>query len=196
MYIVESGRLRVFREDGARQLNLAWLRAGDYFGERSTLLGTVRAASVVTLTDCRLLALAPEALTRLLCDHPEFRRVIEERVSQYNADREARVPLDFTQEMLPREVEAHDKVRLPADARAESGRPARPAEEEGEEGEEARMSRNRLPATRGASASGGGGSGASRSCSRSTRWTAARRRSAMVCRHFGRQVSLAQIRQL
>jgi HlyB family type I secretion system ABC transporter len=194
MYIVESGRLRVFRDDGGRQLNLAWLRAGDYFGERSTFLGTVRAASVVTLTDCRLLALAPEALTRLLADHPEFRRVIEERVSQYNVDREARIPLDFTQEMLPREVEAYDKVRLPVDARAEAARPVRRAEEEGEEGEgeeqepfasdEGHFRKRRGKIRRfpfvyqidemdcGAASLG------------------------MVCRHFGRQVSLTRIRAL
>jgi HlyB family type I secretion system ABC transporter len=189
MYIVESGRLRVFREDGGRQLNLAWLRAGDYFGERSTLLGTVRAASVATLTDCRLLGLAPEALARLLAEHPEFRRVIEERVSQYHADREARIPLDFTEELLPREVEAHDKVRLPEEERTDEERPARPLEEEEDEEEPFATKEGHFRKRRGrihrfpfvyqidemdcGAASLG-----------------------MVCRHFGRKVSLTRIRQL
>jgi HlyB family type I secretion system ABC transporter len=189
MYVIESGRVRVFRSDGSRERNLAFLRTGDYFGERSTLLGTNRAATAVALTDCRLLALAPDRLSGLMALYPDLRRVIEERVAQYNADTEARIPLDFTQEMLPGAASLHNKVELPEDsAEADAGRVPRDSSEENDEdpfaSEEGYFRKRRGRVRRfpfvyqidemdcGAASLG------------------------MVCRFFGRQVSLTRIRLL
>ena len=119
MYVLQAGRARAFREVNGKPRNLAFLRAGDFFGERSTLLNTPRAASVQAVTDCQLLALAPSDLADLAAAHPELRRVLDERMAQYNADAEARVPLDFAQEMLPADVTVQDKLELP-DAAAEA----------------------------------------------------------------------------
>ena len=46
----------------------------------------------------------------LKAQFPEFGTLMEERLAQYQAKTEARVPLDFTTEMLPAEIAAHDKV--------------------------------------------------------------------------------------
>ena len=110
MFILEKGRARAFHSDNGAQQNLAFYRDGDFFGELSILNGSPRAASVEAFSDCRLLALEPDAVRDLKRRYPEFGRLMEERLAQYQAKTEARVPLDFTTEMLPAEVAAHDKI--------------------------------------------------------------------------------------
>ena len=110
MFILEKGRARAFHSDNGTQQNLAFYRDGDFFGELSILNGSPRAASVEAFSDCRLLALEPEAVRDLKRRYPEFGKLMEERLAQYQAKTEARVPLDFTTEMLPAEVAAHDKI--------------------------------------------------------------------------------------
>ena len=56
----------------------------------------------------RLLALAPDVVRELKGQFVEFRRLLEERLAQYRADVEARVPLDVATEQLP-------AANLPAD---------------------------------------------------------------------------------
>ncbi len=177
MYIVESGRLRVFRERTGKQVNLSFLRAGDYFGELSVLHGTPRTASVESLTDCRLYALAPEALLELTAQSPELRRIFDERASQYRADQEASVPLDFAEEMLPADTAVHDKLDG-ADAGAEDGSDDPFASASGH----FRKRRGHIrffPFVRQVDEMDCGPA-----CI------------AMICRYYGRSVSLARIRQL
>ncbi len=103
MYFVEDGRLRVFvGEDGNRRY-LAYLRKGDYFGEKSLLTGTPRSGSVEAVSDCKLLRLNPATFARLL-QVPQFKAQIDDRVSQDDYQRVARVPLDFAEESLPAEA--------------------------------------------------------------------------------------------
>jgi ATP-binding cassette subfamily B protein len=110
MYVVEEGRLRVFVEDRDRRTYLRYLRAGDFFGETSIFRGAPRAASVEAHSPCRLLALAPATFTALVETYPEFRAGIEAQIAQLDYRREARVPLDFAEELLPAAAEAHEKV--------------------------------------------------------------------------------------
>lgn len=101
MYVIRDGRLRAYIDrDGAREQR-AFLRRGDFFGEVSLLQGTDRTASVEAVSDCELWALEPELFARLVGEHPEFREHIEQRISQYDYRRVARVPLDFAEELLP-----------------------------------------------------------------------------------------------
>jgi HlyB family type I secretion system ABC transporter len=180
MFILEKGRARAFHSNNGAQQNLAFYRDGDFFGELSILNGSPRAASVEAYSDCRLLALEPEAVRDLKHRYPEFGKLMEERLAQYQAKTEARVPLDFTTEMLPAEVAAHDKIGVDKDeaAAAREGADDPFAEESG-------LFRKRKKRIRkveyieqidemdcGAASLG------------------------MVCRHFGRKVSLARIRQL
>jgi HlyB family type I secretion system ABC transporter len=110
MYVVEEGRLRIFAESDGLTGDLEYLRKGDFFGELSVLHGEPRRASVEALTSCRLLALTPELFQELLGAYPAFRRRVEERASQREFRRVARVPIDFAEEILPAEVEAAEKV--------------------------------------------------------------------------------------
>jgi ATP-binding cassette subfamily B protein len=179
MFILQKGRARVFVANNGRERNLAFYRDGDFFGELSILNGSSRAASVQAFTDCSLLALEPDAVHDLKRRFPEFQKLLEERLAQYQAKTEARIPLDFTVESLPAEAATYDKVALDGQAPA--------ASEEGEDpfADESGLFRKRKKAIRkfehiaqidemdcGAASLG------------------------MICRHFGRKVSLTHIRQL
>ena len=120
---------------------------------------TPRAATVEAVSDATLLALPPDAVpASCSTGYPEFRTRIEERVAQYEYKRLARVPLDFAEELLP------GRGRRPTSraGRATSPRPsARPRTSRRSP---ARTRRRRRRAT---------AAGASRTSTRSTRWTAA-----------------------
>ena len=180
MYILEKGRARAFDGLNGKQRNLAFYRDGDFFGELSILNGSARAASVEAFTDCRALALNPEAVLDLKRHYPEFAKLLEERLAQYQARTEARVPLDFTTEMLPAEAATQDKLAL--DEKQLDGEQAESDEPFADEEGYFRKRKHRIRRFEhiaqidemdcGAASLG------------------------MICRHFGRKVSLPRIRQL
>src|SRR5436189_1307003 len=179
LYVIEKGRARAFTGVNGRDQNLAFYREGDFFGELSILNGSPRAASVEAFTDCQVQALDPKSARDLRRRFPEFDKLLSERLALYQAKTEARVPLDFTTELLPAETQVQDKVELDGEQP--------PTEEEKEEPftDEQGLFRKRAKRIRkidhiaqidemdcGAASLG------------------------MICRHFGRKVSLARIRQL
>jgi ATP-binding cassette subfamily B protein len=180
LFILQKGRARAFFGVDGTERNLAFYREGDFFGELSILNSSPRAASVQAFSNCELLALEPTAVGDLRRRFPEFDKLLTERLAIYQARKEARVPLDFTTELLPAETQVHDKVEL-------DGEQA-PTETEGEEEpfkDERGLFRKRGKRVRkidhiqqidemdcGAACLG------------------------MICRYFGRKVSLSRIRQL
>ncbi|MDQ2868053.1 MAG: peptidase domain-containing ABC transporter [Verrucomicrobiota bacterium] len=112
LFILEKGRARAYTQNNGSKKNLAFYRDGDFFGELSILNGSPRAASVEAYSDCELLALEPEAVKSLKREYPEFGKLLEERLAQYQAKTEARIPLDFTEEMLPADAAVQNKVAL------------------------------------------------------------------------------------
>ncbi len=181
MYVIEKGRARAFIGDGnGRELNLAFYREGDFFGELSILKDAPRAASVEAFTDCQLLALEPKAVRDLRNRFPDFDKLISERIALYAAKTEARIPLDFTEELLPAETRRADKTELDRERGAvETEDKKEPfADEEGhfrKRGKRIRKIQHIQQIDEmdcGAACLG------------------------MICRHFGRKVSLSRIRQL
>ena len=180
MYILEKGRARAFAGVNGKERNLAFYRDGDFFGELSILNGSKRAASVEAFTDCRALALKPDAVLDLKRHYPEFEKLLEERLAQYQAKTEARVPLDFTTELLPAETAAHDKIGVNGDQPpAEQDDSDEPfADERGYfRKRKGRIKRFEHVAQIDEMDCGAASLG-------------------MICRHFGRKVSLPRIRQL
>ncbi|CAD7698056.1 unnamed protein product [Ostreobium quekettii] len=55
MFIIKDGACRVTTGDG--KVELAFLKAGDYFGDIDMILGVRRIAAVKTITYCTLLVL-------------------------------------------------------------------------------------------------------------------------------------------
>src|SRR5213592_1750449 len=180
LYILQKGRARAFAGVDGQTRNLAFYREGDFFGELSILNGSPRAASVEAFSDCQLLTLEPKSVQDLRRRFPEFDKLLSERLALYQAKTEARIPLDFTTELLPAETQVHDKVEL------DGQQP--PAEAEDKEEpftDEQGLFRKRGKRVRkidhimqiGEMDCGAASLG-------------------MIGRHFGRKVSLARIRQL
>ena len=180
MFVIEKGRARAFAGSNGKELNLAFYREGDFFGELSILNGSRRAASVEAFTDCQLLALNPKAVHELRERFPEFEKLLSERLAVYQAKTEARIPLDFTTELLPAESQVADKVDLdgqkPLTESADGADPF--ADEDGLFKKRPRRIKKidhieQIDEMDCGAASLG-----------------------MICRHFGRKVSLSRIRQL
>ena len=179
LYVIEKGRARAFSGGNGRPMSLAFYREGDFFGELSAINNAPRAASVEAFTDCQLFSLAPKAVRDLRDQFPEFDKLISERLGLYQAKTEARIPLDFTEEQLPAETRRADKTELDEEEAVESEDKEEPfADERGYFRKRAEPIRKfehiqQIDEMDCGAASLG-----------------------MICRHFGRRVSLARIRQL
>ena len=101
MFIIEDGRLRVWQQHGEQQRELAFLRKGDLFGEVSIARGKPRHATVEALTESRLIKINENTFGKLYARHTEFKSKIEERIAGYAYQQTARLPLDFLQEIVP-----------------------------------------------------------------------------------------------
>ena len=183
LYVVEEGRLRVFTGRNGDRRYLSYLRKGDFFGEMSLLKGVPRAASVEAVSACRLLSLTPQVFRALLDTQAGFRAQIEARVAQYDYQRIASVPLDFTDELLPAEAQRQEKVGpdqvtdATADGAPETEAAGAFASPEGRFVKRGRI--RRFPHLYAVDQMDCGPTAL-----------------AMVCRHFGKRVSLATIRRL
>jgi ATP-binding cassette subfamily B protein len=177
MYLIEHGRVRVFRDAGGEHKYLGSLGAGEYFGEVAALTATPRTATVEAVTACRLLALGRDTVKRLADALPEFRTRLDERIAQYSYKQSAQLPEGAQQEILPAGAAAQAQV---SDAQVDQA--------EADEGAPFEMDgrfikkRRRVPRMRFVRQIDEMDCGAA--CL------------AMVTRHFGRSVSLARIRQL
>jgi len=87
LYIVRDGFVQVVREreDGSRRV-LAYLRAGEYFGEMALFETGVRWASVLTAGKCELIKIKRDDFLELSRQYPQIeesvRKVIEQRHEQ------------------------------------------------------------------------------------------------------------------
>ena len=171
---------RVTAPEGERRY-IRYLRRGDFFGEISLFKSEARSTSVEAVSPCRLLRLTEQTFTNLLRGYPDFRTQIEERIAQYDYQAVGRVPLDFAEELLPAEVSVQEKVgpRQVEVTEGKAGEAAAPfASPEGYFVKRGGRIR-RFPHVRQLDAMDCGAAAL-----------------AMVCRHYGRPVSLARIRQL
>jgi HlyB family type I secretion system ABC transporter len=179
MYVIEEGRVRSFRTADDGEEDLGYLRAGDFFGERSLFLDQPRDASVQAVTECVLLRFAQELFHRLVAEFPDFRDRLAQRIEQYDYRRRARVPLDFAEEILPAEASMYEKVS--ADQAESLPEPvaltgAAELERDGKPARQARI--RRFPHIYQLDEADCGAA-----CV------------AMICRHFGRVVSISLVRE-
>jgi CRP-like cAMP-binding protein len=73
LYLVSTGNLQVLKQDEeGRQIELAKLGAGSFFGEFGLLTDRRRHASVRCLDECELLELRREVLVELVQQHPSI----------------------------------------------------------------------------------------------------------------------------
>jgi ATP-binding cassette subfamily B protein len=178
MYIIREGRLRVFQRRDGRDVDVAFLRAGDAVGEAALFADTPEEATVEVLTGGTALELGGSGFERLLADHESVRQLVAERVARYDYRSQARVPLDFAKELLPAEAVAQERGSL-AHIEALSGADAGDEVAEGWDDafSRSRARIHRFPHVWQIDEADCGAASV-----------------AMVCRHFGRNVSLARVR--
>ena len=178
MFFVDDGRLRAQwqSEDGERG-DVAYLRRGDFFGERALLLGTPRAVTVEAVTDALLLVLDDAEFRRLVAADAALGAVLRSGIERYEFKVLARVPLDFADELVPAEASVAEAVGVDQVDATVSGEDVA---EEWDVEEQARPKRiKRFPHVWQIDEMDCGAA-----CL------------AMACRHFGRAVSLPHIRRL
>ncbi len=97
MYIIKSGHCRVYRKKkNGTVINLAYLRAGEFFGELSLLQGAPRSATIQATSDTKLLSLAPDDFKSIANQYETLKDIIDTRIDSYKtAVGSDRLPLDF-----------------------------------------------------------------------------------------------------
>ncbi len=65
MYIIQKGRVRLYKTVGNEEVTIDHLREGDFFGEMACLLGQPRSINAVAEEDSELLLVQPEILEGL-----------------------------------------------------------------------------------------------------------------------------------
>ncbi len=86
MFIVSTGEVRATILRDGRQMPVATMRDGDFFGEMAVLSGEPRTATVTAVKSTELLELSREHLSEICARHPEveakIRLAYDERVSR------------------------------------------------------------------------------------------------------------------
>ncbi len=88
MYVIQSGKVEVVKEEGGKEIRLAELGAGDFFGEMALFEKDVRSATVRPLGEVRVLTVDKKMFLRKIHDDPSlaFRimRKMSERIRELN----------------------------------------------------------------------------------------------------------------
>lgn len=83
MYVIQEGKVEVFTESDGEEIHIAYLTAGDLFGEMAVIENEVRSASVRAVGDVRLLTLDKKNfLTRVHQDPSLSYRLMQRLSSQ------------------------------------------------------------------------------------------------------------------
>ena len=93
IYVIQEGKVEVFKTVNDQEIHLAELGEGDFFGEIAALKGVPRTANVVAQESVRLVKVPAEAL-REIAEDPDLKKLfvtrMEERlrmISQYDRPR-------------------------------------------------------------------------------------------------------------
>jgi CRP-like cAMP-binding protein len=92
-YLLESGRVRLFKQVGAMERSLRVARAGDLFGESALRAGTARRATAVVL----------DAATAIAIDHATFEEILA---------RHPALGTSMLQQLLGRLRDAEDQIEI------------------------------------------------------------------------------------
>lgn len=82
MFIICSGSVRVWMLYKNKEVELAILREGNFFGEVALLTGQKRTASITAMEECHLLQLTRENFDKLSKQYPHFRMTVEEAMEK------------------------------------------------------------------------------------------------------------------
>jgi len=72
MYVILSGKVRIFKIINEEKIELALMGSGDFCGEIALLLGSQRTASMEAVEDTEMLILKKEGLLKKIKSDPRF----------------------------------------------------------------------------------------------------------------------------
>ena len=112
-YVIQSGRVRVFRETADRiQTNLTELGAGTYFGEVALVTGQPRSASVEAMEDAKLIKVSKEEFDRLLDQNPQLARHIIQQLAGWLVAGDGRLEKEVVHQVKMRQISWFDYVLM------------------------------------------------------------------------------------
>lgn len=82
MFIIKSGRVRIFKKIVDADKTFAVLGPGEFFGEMAIIEGKPRSASAEAVEDCRLLVISSETFDTMLRSNPEIAVRMIKKLSQ------------------------------------------------------------------------------------------------------------------
>jgi CRP/FNR family transcriptional regulator len=82
MYVMQSGKAKVVRSYGEKEMELAILGEGDIFGEMSLFDASPRSATVIVVGEARILAIEHEGLLKRIKTDPTLAFRIIKQMSQ------------------------------------------------------------------------------------------------------------------
>lgn len=89
MYVIQQGQVEVIREEAGREVSLAVLKEGDFFGEMAIFEREVRSATVRARGEARVMTVDKKTLLRRIQEDPSLAfnilRTLSQRVRQLNA---------------------------------------------------------------------------------------------------------------
>jgi|GEM_PF-385652 len=82
MYFIQKGQVKASVMRDGKEIMIATLAAGDFFGEYATITGKNRIATVETLTDVNLARLHRETVKKIIVVHPEIKDVLRKYIKE------------------------------------------------------------------------------------------------------------------
>ncbi|MGH8550129.1 MAG: peptidase domain-containing ABC transporter [Methylococcales bacterium] len=88
LYVIRQGRVRVVRQEGDREYQIAVLGKGETFGERALLFSDHQPATVMTQTNSTFLVIPDSTVKTILEHHPGLKTSFEERITSFEQELE------------------------------------------------------------------------------------------------------------
>jgi CRP/FNR family transcriptional regulator, cyclic AMP receptor protein len=105
MYVIRSGKVRIYREHGGQETTLAALGPGDFLGEMAMLTSSPRAATAQAVSDVEVRVVDDSELER--CTKDPFVRDLLKSLSTRLRDMDAAVEKASTENEAVREGLSH-----------------------------------------------------------------------------------------
>lgn len=82
VYILKSGELKAYKQDGDKEVILGTVKPGEFVGEMAYINGEARSANVVSLTDCELIEIPSGSLDAVLFSKPAWSKALLKTLSK------------------------------------------------------------------------------------------------------------------
>lgn len=91
VFLVKSGRLKAYKNEGPKEVVLGQINAGEFVGEMAYIQGEARSANVVSVTECELIEIPIDSLDSVLFSKPAWSKALvktlSSRLKRANADK-------------------------------------------------------------------------------------------------------------